>query len=251
MTSSGTGTAAALRSLSGATGVAGQAGTLTYTINGGCGTTTVSRAVWAGKPGLVSVSASGSVSGSVVCANQNVSFTASAQGATSYRWSVTGGTASSTSGSQINVYTGSSGGLSVTVTATNSCGNIVRSQTYSIASSIGGSPCFDGGGPTPSVVVYPNPANGVLTIELPEGNTLEATEAASMSFYQRAMAETGTGSGQSSFSIELIDSRQCAVREATSVGRKIQLDVRDLSPGIYFLHVHSREGILQKQIVME
>jgi hypothetical protein len=50
---------------------------------------------------------------------------------------------------------------------------------------------------------------------------------------------------------ELYNQYQIQVREASSEEGKVQLEVHDLLPGIYFLHVRFREAVLQKQIVIE
>lgn len=249
VTSSGTGTAAGLRAVSGPAGIAGRSATLTFTANGGCGTTTVSRTLWAGKPGLVTLTGYGNIVGSTVCANQNVTFTASAQAATSYRWSVTGGTASSTSGSQISVYTGSSGGLNVRVTASNSCGDIVSSRSYSIITN----GCYNEGGPLSQVIVYPNPVDQLLTVEAINRATAPNDSSALLASQARlqTVSFAPQTNSQTEFSVKLFDRRQYVVREGVSANGKIQIDVSSLSPGIYPLHIIGAEGTSAQQIVVE
>ena len=254
VTSSGTGTAAALRSTISYSATA----TLTFTVNGGCGTTTVSRTINVGTPALPSVNRTYAE----FYPSGHASITTSSSGVS---WSVSSGLTVVSQNSTNIIVTGSTpGNYTIAARRSNSCGSSSRVVTIKILSSGGGGtpPPPGGGNPpppsgpgpvAPQVVIYPNPVDEVLTIESAEDVNISSTEAvnsipATASYNLTAKA---VGSTQPSFSVKLYDSRQYVVREASSTGGKIQLDLSSLSPGIYFLHVHHQEDVLQRQIVVE
>ena len=239
VTSSGTGTAAGLRARINYRATA----TLTFTITGGCGTTTVSRAIGVGAPAPASVSRTSAE----IARGGIVAISTSSSGVT---WSVSSGlSVVSQSSTNISVTGETPGNYTVTARRSNNCGTTNKVVSIKVLSSGGGDPGGPGG---PLVIVYPNPVDDVLTIESTKVNSLSATATTSATAtYSLTASGVGASDIPTPFSIKLFDSRQHLIREAASTGKKIQLDIRTLSPGIYFLHVHSQEGTLQRQIVVE
>ena len=129
----------------------------------------------------------------------------------------------------------------------NSCGNYytgVRVRTsacgWTTQSTISFTvTCSDG-----NFTVYPNPANEQLTIE-------QCASAASFSATASAATGWNITSAPTSFSVKLYNGQQKVVATGTANKAELQLDTSKLPPGTYYLHIYYKDGILQKQIVIE
>ena len=247
-TSSGSGKTAAIQSKL----TQGQ-GTITFNVQG-CGQTkTVSKTFWVGKPTAPTTSPSGTPA-----------VQTSVGAITSVQASTPGATASSlnwwTSSSNLKIVSQGSGNVVVEsraigyyylyVTSSNSCGTSPSRQipfnvTYS-----------GGGGGALSVNIYPNPVDEVLTVELADSSAT-STNNTMMVSSNTAGALNSTASNlnltavDSTLSVELYNQYQVKVKEGFGVEGKVQLEVHDLLPGTYFLHIRLGEAVLQKQIVIE
>ncbi|MGB3586183.1 MAG: trypsin-like serine protease [Tunicatimonas sp.] len=219
-TNTGTGTAATLRAAS--SSVRGQ-GTLTFTINGGCGTTTVSRTFQVGSSISIAWFGTGPF-GQV-----DVTVTG---GSPPYRFYRNGSLifTSVTNTNTITIPFGCNGGT-LRVEAGTPCGTASTTTTIPPG-------CASG------MMVYPNPANEQLTIEqVPPADSSLAT--ASM------FTERTTSSAPISFSVKLYNSQQKVVATDSTKDTEIQLNTSKLPAGTYYLHIHHQEGTLQKQVVIE
>ncbi len=135
--------------------------TISYTKTRGCGAArTMTKTV------TINVTpAAGTLSGSsTVCVGQTTTLTASVGGGT---WSTPGTNASVSSG---GVVTGLAAGLAlVSYTVTNSCGSVAATKMLTV---IPEADCPSGFTNLPvvnEVQIFPNPAKGSLTIQLPDG----------------------------------------------------------------------------------
>lgn len=242
VTNSGTGTAASLRARAGVNGTA----TLTFTINGGCGITTVTRTVSYGTtPLTVTPDAVNMRRGQLatIVANLPVS-----------RWVVSNGlTIVSQNNTQIRVSASANGVYSVTAERSDNCTTYSRRITVNVTDS-SPSPCSSPPCPLqPSVIVYPNPADEVLVVELEAAafaNSSPASAIPSADVLTLA-ATSATTQTYPRLSVKLLDSRQQVVRQAESTTGKIQLDIRQLHPGIYILHVYDQKTLAQEQIIVQ
>lgn len=76
--------------------------------------------------------ASFSSSSNTICAGQNINFTNTSTGATSYSWSMPGGTPSSSTATNPSVVYNSAGTYTVTLTATNNSGTSTSTATFTV-----------------------------------------------------------------------------------------------------------------------
>ena len=114
----------------------------------------------------------------------------------------------------------------IKLTTTNVCGSKVTTFDF-------GSPSPSPPAPVlPSVSVFPNPATGILTVEI---------DAASDDLYDPA------------YDIRLYDGQGNLLRQATAKGGTIQFNISNLPNGIYYLHIY--DGVSEtpemQQIVVE
>jgi len=167
-------------------------------------------------------------------------------------WSVSAGlTIVSQNNTRITVRGNSPGNYSVVGIRTNSCGNSTRTASVRILQSSGCTTC-----PAPQVVVYPNPVDEVLTIELADSSSTSTNSMISFSSsttgaFNSTPINLNSTAVDGTLSVELYNQQQVKVREAFSEEGKVQLEVHDLLPGTYFLHVRFQEAVLQRQIVIE
>ncbi len=98
-------------------------------------------------------------------------------------------------------------------------------------------------------VIYPNPANEQLTVEQTtnQASALSAT-AATTPFATPGWSEATTSSP---FNVKLYNGLQEVVATGTASNAKLQVDTSKLPAGAYYLHIHYKDGILQKQIIIE
>lgn len=141
------------------------------------------------------------------------------------------------------------------VTSSNACGTSAYRQIPFNVTYNGGGGTTPPGPVNPLVVVYPNPVDEVLTVELADSSSTSTNSTISFSSSTiKTYNLTSTNANStvdSTLSIELYNQDQVKVKGGFSVEGKVQIEVHDLQPGTYFLHVRFQEAILQKQIVIE
>ena len=239
--SSGNGATANLRSATSARG----SGTLTFTINGGCGTTTVSRTITYGIPATASLTPSSKT----VFVSQSVQINASP---TANRWTVSSGlTIISSSSTRIIVKASKPGAYSVYAYRENSCGSASSVSRITVkAEDAPPPPGCSPNCPDNPIVVYPNPVDELLTVAV-EGATLDGVSSVAQPTSNVSSGWITTRQTDQLFSIKLFNKQQYVVREGTSVGGKLHVDVSSLRPDVYILHVAGPAGVLVQQIVVE
>lgn len=169
------------------------------------------------------------------------------------RWSVSSGlTIVSSNTSRIIVRANNTGNYSVVGIRSNSCGDANRTASITVRSN--SSPPPSGCAPNCPVnpiVVYSNPVDDVLTIELEEAAFNSSGELTVSIDNSTAESTTHTLSKYPPLSVKLFDSRQQVIRQVESKAGKIQLDVRQLPPGVYILHVYNQKTVVQEQIIVQ
>jgi|GEM_PF-5615956 len=179
----------------------------------------------------------------VACTNHHVRFSASAVGATSYQWQVSGATIISGQGTSLLGIRLPADGRTVEIWAQgqNSCGTPTGSLGYYATSAMDCEPqlgnqrrsseaALDSSKAsltTSTIDVYPNPGSDLLHIKL-----LDAV------------------SNDTDFTISLYDSQGTIQRALTVKQDKLQLDVSGLPSGIYYLSVSYRGKTMGKQVVV-
>ncbi len=227
---SGTGATATLRAAN--CTVVG-AGTITFTLNSGCATITLSRNINTNMSPVRMPQTTYSGPYATVYAEIDP-----VPGALSYEWYLNG------QFQQVSSYN-----HEFTV---NNCGSYytgVRVRTSACGWSPISSISFYVTCSGDNFVIYPNPANEQLTIEQtanPAG-TLSAT-AATTPFATSGWSEATTSSP---FNVKLYNGLQEIVATGTASNAKLQVDTRKLPAGAYYLHIYYKDGILQKQIIIE
>lgn len=213
--------------------------TLTFTIASGCGITTVSRTINVGSPARPNLSINGLTNPSArVEMNQSALATITSSSAIS-SWSVSAGlTIISQNSSSITFRADTPGFASVNGFRTNSCGTSGRA--------IGIHVLEPGAGPSPFVVT-PNPADDLLGIAY-DGNVMAVDS--QLSSTDGVHNYSATVNKDRAFSVRLFNSRQELVLTAESSGEGLQLDVSQLQPGIYVLHIHTKEAVLPRKIII-
>ncbi len=135
--------------------------TISYTKTRGCGAArTMTKTV------TINVSpAAGTLSGgSTVCVGQTTTLTASVSGGT---WSTPGANASVSAG---GVVTGIAAGLAlVSYTVTNSCGSVAATKMLTVIPEADCPSGITDRAVVNELQVFPNPAKGLLTVQLPDG----------------------------------------------------------------------------------
>ncbi|MFP4092783.1 MAG: T9SS type A sorting domain-containing protein, partial [Cyclobacteriaceae bacterium] len=181
-----------------------------------------------------------------VCPGNQYTYTASASG-TSYSWTYPSGwTKVFQAGNQIVLYVPSYNPQygTVRVSITNSCGT-------SPYSGVTVYPSYSCGGylTAGEFIIYPNPADEQLSIE--KSNILTDLVQGDSSTNQSLELTLNTTQKAESFHAKLYDAKQLLVAEGVSQDNKIQLDTSKLPSGTYYLNIHYKEAVLQKQIVIE
>jgi len=150
-----------------------------------------------------------------ICKGEKV--TLSASGAKSYTWTSPGSYAT---GAVVNLFPQSNSTYTVSALDTNGCATstmlTVQVQACTGLDALNGN--------TASLDVYPNPSNGVFTIELNNGVTK---------------------------TIEVIDFTGKTVITATSNEDKTPLSINELANGIYYLRVQSINAVQMKKIIKQ
>ena len=100
-------------------------------------------------------------------------------------------------------------------------------------------------------VIYPNPANKQLTIEQAASSTATGALSATAATTPFATPGWSAAPATSSFNVKLYNASQKVVATGTASSAKLQIDTSKLPAGTYYLHIFSKEGTLQKQIIIE
>jgi lysyl endopeptidase len=231
------------------------AATITYTVaNANCGEQTFTRNIWVGKPLIQTIKTPECFS-----PGSNYSIQVIAQGATNFNWTFPNCPNGTPTGdpdpacwfnytgngpnASIYVYAGQQSG-SISVWASNECGTSSRAKEIVFCGG-GEPPCNcpiirsasgDGdekadevaGDEPEKVKTYPNPAKGLVTVELDAG-TFPVGEPKTLS---------------------LVGLNGQPVYASTFTGNKEQISTGGIAPGIYFLKISSgSETVLRKIII--
>jgi len=182
-----------------------------------------------------------SISGpSQVCPNQYYTYTVNVPGIPqnyNYRWTIP----SSWSiigqfNNEIDVYTSSSTYVSILAEVDNGCGG----YSNPVFKYISGGYC---GYSASNFSVFPNPPGDFLEVKLlPE--SIQKVKS-------RESVEKSGPNEDEEFDISLYNERQEKILSVRSEGKSVKLNTRDLPSGTYFLHIHHREGVIRKQIIIK
>lgn len=119
-------------------------------------------------------------------------------------------------------YVTTPGGAVISLTSTTSCGSAVH---YFYLPANGG-----------MFKVFPNPAKDMLTLQVKNGGIMEEYPS-QVIFYSQINQNR----------VKTVDINQKSIKN----GNKIEVDVRDLPRGLYYLHVVSKKGTEKIQILLE
>lgn len=195
--------------------------TITATVANACGSGNISRFVTVGPPQVGYITVNGQpTSNATVCVNNFASLEALPFDAnSSYSWSLSNpGNAYLTNyynaSTAFNAYTADCYGLTLQVS--NSCG------TTQAALSICAQNCFA------RYTVYPNPAKDHIAVEFENIDNADALPDDITLLSEKSTKPVKTVNVQDAFS-----------QKAFKNGNQIELDVRDLPRGIYYLHINN------------
>ncbi len=225
--SSGTGTAATFRATTSSPGT----GTISFTINSGCGTTTVFRNININlTPVRMSPTTYPGPYATIYAEIDPV------PGALSYEWYLNG-QFQQVSSHNHEFTVDDCGNYSTGVRVrTSACGWSAISTIYFTVTCSG------------NFAIYPNPADEQLTIEQTANSSGSVSATASVN--PLPTASWNIASAPASFSVKLLNGQQKVVATGTA-SSKVQLNTSTLPAGTYYLHIYYTEGILQKQVVIE
>lgn len=152
----------------------------------------------------------------VVCNDKSYTYHCEQHNGSTFLWTVTGGVVASGQGtSQVNVLWGNSGQGSVLVSETSINNCTGNSAVYEVTVEL----CEGTANPDDVLKLYPNPASDKIFLEF-NFNTTEKNHL----FIADASGRT----------IKIIDVK--------SGLNKLIIDIRDLAPGVYFLHMNNSEN---------
>jgi hypothetical protein len=213
-------------------------GIITATITGACGSVSITKDVWIGKPTAPIFdyypSTFGCTAGEV-----GVGYLESAD---SYTFNVSGGiitqsNSASFTGSQsfINVDPNDLGtSMTITATASNTCGTTFPASVTVPVSCNPGNP----GGPcciTPQIVINPNPSPGDIDISITNIEELEAYQEASELVFQ----------------VEVTDLLGNSKRKGALNKNGLSMNLKHLDPGIYLVNISRKDFYKTYRIVIE
>ncbi|MCH6200187.1 T9SS type A sorting domain-containing protein [Aquiflexum sp. LQ15W] len=235
---SGTGTTA---NLTRANGTSSGVATLTFNITGPCGALpTITKQIQIGyvNGSEATISASCNI-GTLcyVCPGNTYVFTANPplghQSTYSYQWTKpTNWTIINQSANTITLYVPQYNPdffPAVRFRVNNGCG-------WSEYSGLKVAPGYSCGGGYYGYSIYPNPTSDVLTVE-PEIKELFKSMEDSV--------ETEP------YTVTVLDENGKEMEKATSKGDKIQISLRNLKSGFYFIHIYNKDGMIREKIKLE
>jgi hypothetical protein len=206
---------------------------------------------------------------SAIYAGTPVFFTLNHNGPTTWpypTWSVTPNTSVSMfahSSSMFEIGFGIAGNYTVTANVSNVCGtttpfsktvtvigNILPPTTCQVCLPPHLPPCkscpLDILPPILNSIIYPNPADGTLYIDLDVVVQEQIFQASTTSTIQTFQSQT-----QQIFNIRLYNKQGNIVRQATATGGRIEFDIDNLPEDTYFLHVETNGEIRKEQVVVK
>ena len=136
-------------------------------------------------------------------------------------WSYVGGTNATSQNPKVNFTT--IGNYTITLVATNVSGSDSEIKTNYIQVT---APTAIGENGIGSVSIYPNPTNGLLTIDLTNVNVDVE-------------------------SIQLLDVTGRAVTKATTINDKVVFNLTNEAPGIYFVKINTSEGTMTRKVIRQ
>ena len=247
VTSSGTGKSATIQSK-----VTQGQGTITFNVQG-CGISkTVSKTFCIGKPFGPVTTPSGTPAVQTIpgqLTQVQASFPCATASSLNWWTSSSNLRINSIGSGNVVVESRATGYYYLYVTSSNSCGtSAYRQIPFNVT--------YDGGGGGAlSVNIYPNPVDEVLTVELTDSSSVSDNNVVKVSNgltdTTHLAATQANTDVDITLSVELYNQDQVKVKEGFSVEGKVHLEVHDLWPGTYFLHIRLGEAVLQKQIVIE
>ncbi len=210
--------------------------------NTGCEVNATRRNIWVGRPGIpsnIAIEADRDL-----CANQVAEFYVvnSNSSITNYVWGFYGASILSGQGSsRVATRINNTSSVSVDLELGNACGNTTSAVTAD----------FDVNCNNLTILIYPNPADEQLTIELvnvPVENTDSIPE---LKITNQDGILINASQPTEEFSIILYNADQQEVATAVSENSSIHLDTSPLSAGTYFLHIYYQGDVSRQQVLIE
>lgn len=193
-------------------------------VSSSCGNDTIEKNVWVGKPATPTIICPYTKVG----LNSLIEVNAVGPGAESYNWTVGGGTITSGQGtSDIWIMTSSHClyDLTIRLTTSNVCGNSAQAMK-SIPFD-----CSGGGG---GVLLSPNPADNILTVEINNNNTSDNLNNINFKTSE----------------LRVYDKMMNLKMKKTFKGTKTKINVRNLKQGVYILQIISGNKNYKKEIMV-
>ena len=159
----------------------------------------------------------------------------------SYSWQYPSGwTVQTQAGNQITLYVPAFNPQygTVRVSVTNACG----SSSFTGVTVFPGYSCtgFQAAG---DFVIYPNPAEDLLSVELTENDSISSEQTLNELQFLEA--------SENSFKVLIYNKHQKLLKEESVQGTKLALDVSALPPDVYILHILHKGKTIQEQIVIQ
>ena len=153
-------------------------------------------------------------------------------------------------GNEASITFKQAGGSTVYVEVRNLCGTTSKSLSVSVQNSSGGpGGCFKCYEEVPIVwsLPYPNPASGILNIDINlQAYTQVQEEAQAM---QQSLTSAKALITKPSFDLRLYDGQGNLLRQATTKGSSVRFNVSTLPNGIYYLHIY--DGVSDKPVMQQ
>jgi len=190
--------------------------------------------VWVGKPGTPIIDCAYSV----IAKNSIFPIEASSNGASSYYWRISGAQVHSGQGESL-IYAKTDGSCPndffLRVSSSNECGS--SSTAYLTLP-------FDcsGGGMPLSLTMSPNPASETLNLNLTVDEADSNSSTAKMNSYNELPAL---------YEVQIWSERKGLVKKQQLKGKKNQIDISSLQPGLYFVHIVYEDTVVKKQLIVE